>query len=165
MRPVWWMVFALAAARFCPGVEICLEDRAKLSLPAIAAMQTELSLIVPDARIKSVSDTCDFHLTIRADSMPGRPDVLGRTPVSGGHILPRAEVFAPSVIHLLGDLRSHTLLGRAIARVAAHEIGHHLSQQGDHQESGLMRSQLTAAQLVGADRVPLMLRVRRSSSD
>ena len=165
MRPVWWMVFALAAARFCPGVEICLEDRAKLSLPAIAAMQTEFSLIVPNARIQAGSGACDFQLTIRSDAMPGRPDVLGRTPVSAGQMLPRAEVFAPSVIHLLGDLRSHTLLGRAIARVAAHEIGHYLSQRGDHHESGLMRSRLTAAQLVGTDRVPLMLRVRRSSSD
>jgi hypothetical protein len=165
MRPVWLMILALAAARFCTAVEICLEDRARLSLPAIAAFQTELSLIVPDARIEPASGACDFRLTIRPDSLPGQPDVLGRTPVSGGHILPRAEVFAASIIRLLEGSRSHTLLGRAIARVAAHEIGHYLSQEGRHHASGLMRPELTVSQLVGADRAPFMLRVRRGASD
>jgi hypothetical protein len=165
MRWGSFLLVALAAAPFCQGLEICIEDRARLGLPAAAALQTELSLIVPDAQITFASGGCDFRVLIRADSMPGHPDVLGRTPVAGSRILPQAEVFAGSVMRLLGDTRSHARLGRAVARVAAHEIGHYLSQERDHHDAGLMGSQLTAAQLVVADRVPFMLRLRRGTSD
>ena len=149
MRSGRFLILALAATPFCSGVEICVEDRAKLSLPAFAALRTELSLTVPDARIARTSRRCSFRLEIRPESMPGRPDVLGRTPLAGGRILPRAEVFVPSIVNLLGGgLHSHEMLGRAIARVAAHEIGHYLSRSGNHQESGLMQPQFTASQLV-----------------
>jgi len=51
----------------------------------------------------------------------------------------------------------HAILGRVLGRALAHEIGHFLLRSRQHSTAGLMRSDLTAADLVWPDRRPFVL--------
>jgi hypothetical protein len=53
----------------------------------------------------------------------------------------------------------HSILGRVLGRALAHEIGHFLLRSRQHSTAGLMRSELTAADLVWPDRRPFVLSV------
>jgi hypothetical protein len=63
-------------------------------------------------------------------------------------LLSRAEFAGYRVDRLTIEVRDE-LIARAIGRVAAHELGHHLLQQAGHQDRGLMRRTFSPADLVG----------------
>lgn len=64
-------------------------------------------------------------------------------------LLSRAEFAGYRVDRLTIDVREE-LTARAIGRVAAHELGHHLLQLAGHQDHGLMRRSFSPADLVGS---------------
>jgi hypothetical protein len=133
-------------------MEICVADSARLTLPTLAAFQAEMSALAPAAKLRWRDQRCEVRIHLELSATEESPDVLGRVRKSDGRILPELQVFVPAVLHLLGESRSATLAGRALARVAAHELGHYLNQSADHQESGIMREYLTAAELAAPDR-------------
>jgi len=92
--------------------------------------------------------------------LPGRqaaagPIALGLTHVSDGHILPFSEINCDKVrflIHpkLVGEsfARAELLLGRALARVLAHEFYHMLANTRKHGRSGVAKPVLEPRDLV-----------------
>lgn len=78
---------------------------------------------------------------------------LGLTHISDGRILPFVEADCGRVIGAAQRLRRHPFrlrteeLGRALGRVIAHEIYHVLSASSEHDEQGLSKSALSAAEL------------------
>lgn len=84
------------------------------------------------------------------------PEALGRTHVSNGVVLPFADIRCDQVRRFIqGPLRSghgrearEQMLGRALARVIAHELYHILLRTTAHGKSGVARATQTAAQLV-----------------
>ena len=86
---------------------------------------------------------------------PHRPDTLGRTMVTDGVVLPFIEI---NCAQISGAIRSHVigkqpgererLLGRAIARVLAHEIFHVLTRSHHHSAEGVAAESIRPAALV-----------------
>jgi len=83
-------------------------------------------------------------------------DALGRAAVVDGKILPVLEVFVDPVARLTGA-NDYEILGRALGRVAGHELLHYLLQQHEHNEAGLLREQLTPGTLLAEDRSGLFV--------
>lgn len=100
-----------------------------------------------------------FNGSCSSESLPAYSDstesaTLAQTSISDGRILPYFSVDCPRVIRTLAPTLRHlsvpfrdALLGRALARVIAHEIYHILAQTPDHEESGLSKAQLSFADL------------------
>lgn len=83
---------------------------------------------------------------------------LGLTHVSDGHVLPFVEIDCQRVIEAMDGGRWQTrmrqpaaLLGRALGRVAAHEIHHVLSASGGHDDEGLMKRSFDWRDLCGPE--------------
>jgi hypothetical protein len=98
----------------------------------------------------------DVLLTV-LDERPGIPsDALGLAYRAADKILPRLEVFVERVRRLTGAGDWETV-GRALARVAAHELLHYRNQTGEHAAHGLMQARLSRAELVSEDLRPRLL--------
>ncbi len=80
---------------------------------------------------------------------------------------PRVVLYLPEVLLLVGCARflgleetqwppglRETIVGRAVGRVLAHEIGHYVMRSRTHTADGLMRSFHRADDLVGLSRMP-----------
>ncbi len=81
---------------------------------------------------------------------------LGITHILGGHVTPYAEVHCDQIQEVLhnavggeGFPQREILLGRALARVLAHELYHILTRTQKHGQSGITRRVLTPQDLVG----------------
>ncbi len=93
----------------------------------------------------------DLQLTSAHD-----PEALGTTHVSNGVVLPFADIRCDQVRRFIqAPLRSghnreirEQMLGRALARVIAHELYHILLRTKSHGKTGVARATQTAAQLV-----------------
>ncbi len=154
----------LALATPTPAEElfVCVRDLAQLKKPARQVLLSELRLLFPRVDVTTDLNPCDagpaadvvqLILLRRRSDVPR--DVLGLTMWSRGRILPRIEVFSEPVAEFTraGDLQT---LGRALGRVAAHELGHYVRQTTEHDEKGPMRADLPSSELVAADRSPFL---------
>ena len=114
-------------------------------------------MLFPRLKVVAQSNPCEtavdgqvlIFLKNTDDSVP--PDALGRAPVVDGKIIPALEVFKGPVAELSGtnDLE---ILGRALGRVAAHELLHYLLQQSGHNVTGLLQERLDPEALRSEDR-------------
>jgi hypothetical protein len=79
------------------------------------------------------------------------PTALGAAARRHGQIGPDLRVFVGPIVRLIGT-RMLYLLGVAMARVAAHELGHYLRQDDRHDpdDGGLMSASLTGPKLIAA---------------
>jgi hypothetical protein len=64
---------------------------------------------------------------------------LADTSIADGHILPFFRIDCRRLIGMLGSKVEPAVLGRALARLAAHEIYHILAQTTEHQKSGVAK--------------------------
>lgn len=150
-------VVCLSATAGAEPVRICVHNQIDLPQPAEASMRAELRLLFPRLKIVTQSNPCDaetegqilIFLKDTGDSVSA--DALGRTPVVDGKIMPVLEIFKGPVARLSGanDLAT---LGRALGRVAAHEMLHYLLQQSGHNVTGLLQERLGATDLRSEDR-------------
>jgi len=84
------------------------------------------------------------------------PEALGSTHVSNGEVLPFADIRCDHLRRFVAQplANGHSyemreeMLGRALARVIAHELFHILLRTKEHGRTGLARASQTAAQLV-----------------
>jgi hypothetical protein len=84
------------------------------------------------------------------------PEALGSTHVSNGEVLPFADIRCDHLRRFVAQplANAHAyevreeMLGRALARVIAHELFHILLRTKEHGRTGLARAGQTAAQLV-----------------
>jgi hypothetical protein len=79
---------------------------------------------------------------------------LADTSISNGHILPFFRIDCTRVRGMLPQSATPTILGRALARVAAHEIYHIVAQTIEHQNSGVAKASLSIQDLA-ANRLEL----------
>jgi hypothetical protein len=120
-------------------------------------MRAELRLLFPRLNVVAESNPCEANsegqvLIFVKDREEGVPfDALGRAPMVDGKIIPALEVFRGPVAKLSGAKDLETL-GRALGRVAAHELLHYLLQQSDHNVTGLLQERLGATALRSEDR-------------
>ena len=110
--------------------------------------------------VGSFDGSCSTE-TLPMNSDSHERTTLAQTSISDGRIIPYFNVDCPRVIRTLAPTLQHlsvpfrdALLGRALARVIAHEIYHILAQTRDHEDSGLSKAQLSLADLT-ADKFEL----------
>lgn len=72
---------------------------------------------------------------------------LADTSISDGRILPFFRIDCQRIIGMLGSSGEPSALGRALARVAAHEIYHIVAQTAEHQEKGVAKAAFSARDL------------------
>lgn len=130
-----------------------------------APSDTRIEMILPHGRdAHEVFDTEMLVMRVRGRCELGpmpplnghRPDMLGRTFVTDGVILPFVELDCKQIS---GALRQRlagakeemrpVLLGRAMARVLAHEIYHVLARTSAHSPHGIAADTMNAEQLIG----------------
>ena len=91
-----------------------------------------------------------IRLTVYEAGPDDAPDALGAAARRGGRIAPELRVFVGPIARLVGT-RLPYLLGVAMARVAAHELGHYLRQDAGHDGDGeIMSAGLTGPKLIAA---------------
>jgi hypothetical protein len=83
-------------------------------------------------------------------SVVSSPVSLADTSISDGHVLPFFRIDCSRVVGMLGSQIDSAVLGRALARVAAHEIYHIIAQTAVHQEKGVAKASFSARDLTAA---------------
>jgi hypothetical protein len=142
-----------ATPLFSQDLTVCVDVRATLDAGTMRAFGEELQAI---ARLSGLSlrllnrpsECQDIRLTIQSIA-PSEISALGAARVKDGRILPEIEIYATSVATLMRS-RLPALVGRGMARVAAHEIGHYLLQTTSHSK-GLMTEYYAAPHLLVKD--------------
>ena len=113
-------------------------------------MQSELRLLFPGHELQFQRGTCAdsaVALSIRDSRSDVPADVLGLAHRRNDGIAPRIELFLQPIMRYSGATGWETA-GRALARVAAHELLHYLQQSSGHAEEGLLRAKLSRDDLV-----------------
>jgi hypothetical protein len=75
---------------------------------------------------------------------------LADTSISDGHILPFFRIDCTRITEMLGSQVEPATLGRALARVTAHEIYHIVAQTTEHQERGVAKAVFSVRDLTSA---------------
>ncbi|HYO81206.1 MAG TPA: hypothetical protein VES20_07390 [Bryobacteraceae bacterium] len=161
---------ALSAAGQSRGVTVLLDFRGEASPDAVSALQGELNRLLKPAGIDvgyhigselgPAAEPTDiivvkFRGRCRRDGISPVPDEHGpfaRTHVSNGQILPFAEVACDRVQSSMrtkvGPRITEAMLGRALARVVAHELYHIVGKTPHHSDEGIARRGLSSSDLV-----------------
>jgi hypothetical protein len=173
--------FALGVAFAQPAsaaesVTIVLSTQPNASTLAVAVLEQELAAI-PDLNLNlswlrsedlTAGIELDHPVQVRLAgrcNLAGAPDKGSRQPgpyawahVSEGRVLPFIEVDCDRIRNALfstmwGEDFQHRdfLLGRALARIIAHELHHVVHSEVHHSEEGLAQPRLTAASLIRGD--------------
>ena len=152
------LVALLYVAPAASALEVCIDDKAELAQPARAALHREFEFLLTRERVRLRWGSCEaqvIRLTIegRRDGVPA--NVLGVALRRGDVILPYLAVFVEPVIEYTraGGWNS---VGRALARVAAHEVRHFLEQRANHAPHGLMQAAFHPRTLSDADSRPFL---------
>ena len=151
------VVIAFACLSEAAGASLCLDDRVGLERATMAALQQELQLL-------TTSENCSVPVVIRAEAPEKYAGALGLAWRRGEVVQPRIEVYVNPVLRLLGPARVPSMVGRALARVIAHELVHYQRQQLDHDEHGLMQSVFRADRLADANRRAFMTQSGKGGS-
>ena len=156
---------ALLLASVAPGAfgatwTICAEDSGELlNTPLRGAVLREFRGLMGGQGVELGFGTCvPDSRRIRLEILGEAPDhlegVLGLAYRRSDRIEPRLNVFYGPLVRYIGDPKSTLLIGRAIARVAAHEAMHFIEQQPSHCADGLMQPEFSVWDLLGSDRGP-----------
>jgi hypothetical protein len=138
-------LLALAAAiasRAAEPLTVCVADRVRLGPSVQAAFEEEfLSLTSPGVKLdfQCAAPVRFVPVTILPEPPRSHPEALGLAYAAAGRILPRLEVYLNPTLRMLAENRAPRLVGRALARVAAHELAHFQLQKAGHDETGLLR--------------------------
>jgi len=132
---------------------VCLSDRVGLNAHSRTTFDTEIREILKPIGV-TFHEICTEGAVrvVLSHHPPTRyAGALGLAYRHGDRILAGLHVYLQPVVKLLGERASAGVVGRALARVAAHEVGHYVFQQTDHHHHGLMREAFPLAQLASDD--------------
>jgi hypothetical protein len=152
---------------FAGPVTLCFENPAKLDADTIRQFQRELAVISRASAIELRVAPCgsgdsDLRITLERVSAV-EATALGAAKTVRGRVIAEFEVYSERIAAML-PARLPNLMGRAMARVAAHELGHFFLQTSEH-GSGVMTEVFTPARLLVNDhRSFLIPRAREASS-
>jgi hypothetical protein len=138
---------AIAQAQIRP---VCLDDRIGLNPFSRKALESEFRQLMEDRFGLALSDECSpstVAVVISAHPPSRYSRALGLAYRGKSGVLPELRIYTQPVLRLLGDQVSAAQLGRALARVAAHEVGHYFLQQLHHDEEGVMRASFESKHL------------------
>jgi hypothetical protein len=154
----------LAACNPLLGLDLAVcSDRPKPVDPMTQTeFQKELARIASRSGIEARFVPCSHAVgTVRLRLMEAapaeEPSALGAAVRDRKEIRPDLRIFVGPIARLVGT-RLPYLLGMAMARVAAHELGHYLRQDDTHErDGGIMAAGLTGPKLIAAHdfRIPL----------
>lgn len=145
--------------------QVCLDDQAGLNAPAEGAFYREFQSLIGVRGVQLVEQGCEpdsIRLSVFRQAAGRESDALGAARVEGAAIAPQLEVYLDRVVALLPESQCWNVIGRALARVAAHEVAHYLNQGAEHDEAGLLQARFSAHELAGEDSYPFRW-TRRSS--
>jgi hypothetical protein len=156
---VWKLAVALffAGAAGAQGRTVCLEDRVGINVFTWRVFEAELRKLAVVPEIALASGRCEgtaISLVISAHPPARYAEALGLAHRRGERVFPALHLYTQSVRKIIGEQASAAQFGRALARVAAHELEHYLHQRVHHVELGLMRASFEASQLASEDSGP-----------
>jgi hypothetical protein len=137
--------------------QVCLDDRAGLNAPTLGSFYKEFQLLAGSHGVRIEDDACrpEAIRIVLYDDNTGHPsDVLGAAPVVGSRVAPRLEIYVAQVVDLMPETGCWNVVGRALARVAAHEVAHLIDQDLQHGDTGLLQAHFSGAQLAADDSYP-----------
>lgn len=149
-----------APAAFGGSWTVCVTDTSALLTPPVRGAATrEFHSLMGGHGAGLAFDKCTkgrlrIHLLIKDEPPGGLEGVLGLARRKRDRIEPQLQVFYGSLVRYLGEPNNAEALGRAVARVAAHEAAHFLNQQPHHCERGLLQAMLSAYELLAAEPSP-----------
>ena len=149
-----------APAAFGGSWTVCVTDTSALLTPPVRGAATrEFHSLMGGHGAGLAFDKCTkgrlrIHLLIKDEPPDGLEGVLGLARRKRDRIEPQLQVFYGSLVRYLGEPNSAEAIGRAVARVAAHEAAHFLNQQPHHCERGLLQAMLSAYELLAAEPSP-----------
>jgi hypothetical protein len=135
---------------------VCVEDRVRLERAAMAGFLLEFKTLLPEWEIGPCGPG-RLRIALRFDPPARFSRALGLTWHAGERVLPAVEVYLNPILRALGEARTPGIVGRALARVAAHEVVHYGMQRLDHDSTGLLRPAFDPVILRGEDPVPFLL--------
>ncbi len=147
----------LSASAGAPEWRVCVHNLAELNQPTLAALNVEASGLLHGRRVSFVHGPCVarsgrlIYLIVRSQGPADGQDVLGRAAVRQGSVLPVLEVYVEPVRSFIGQVESSKLIGRALARVVAHEVTHFIDQDVTHGRRGLMQASFSGWDLITDD--------------
>lgn len=150
----------MAPAAFGGSWTVCVTDTSALLTPPVRGAATrEFHSLMGGHGAGLAFDKCTkgrlrIHLLIKDEPPNGLEGVLGLARRKRDRIEPQLQVFYGSLVRYLGEPNSAEAIGRAVARVAAHEAAHFLKQQPHHCERGLLQAMLSAYELRAAEPSP-----------
>jgi hypothetical protein len=136
------------------SLDLCIENPARVDGATLESFQAELrAILTASGRTASFAPCRPGILTITLRRQPpdDEPSALGGTRYRDGRLVPEIELFVAPIAQIIWT-RLPGVLGRALARVATHELGHSLFNRTGHAVSGVMMERLGAAHLMAADR-------------
>lgn len=139
---------------------VCVQDaESLLDAPLRAAMLREFQEVIGTQAASLRFEGCEegarqVLLTMKGEPPPPLSDVLGLAHRRHGRIEPKLEIFYGPMVRYLGAPNSALAIGRALARVAAHEAAHFLEQQSSHCGHGLLRATFPAHELLAHNSEP-----------
>lgn len=136
--------------------QVCLEDLAGLNEPALGSLYREFQTLAGPRGLMLTNSGCEagsVRLSLRRRGNGHGPDVLGAAYRQGGSIAPHLEIYVDAVVDLM-PARCWDVVGRALGRVAAHEVAHFLDQDERHAEAGLLQARFSGSELAGDDSYP-----------
>ncbi len=149
-----------APAAFGGSWTVCVTDTSALLTPPVRGAATrEFHSLMGGHGAGLAFDKCTkgrlrIHLLIKDEPPNGLEGVLGLARRKRDRIEPQLQVFYGSLVRYLGEPNNAEAIGRAVARVAAHEAAHFLNQQPHHCERGLLQAMLSAYELLAAEPSP-----------
>ena len=137
--------------------QACLQDEVGLNGPAKASFFSEFRSLAGPRGVNLSDSGCQpdaIRISLLRESGDKPEDVLGAAKIEGSGISGRLEVYFEPVVETIPAANCWTVIGRALARVAVHEVSHYLEQSQGHAQFGLMQPRFTGAQLASADPFP-----------
>lgn len=126
---------------------VCITDRVGVHPSALNVFKAELTGI---ARFQPEGSSQCVRVTIRTTPPSRYPGALGVAHRSGDRILPSIEIYTWPITRTLDKEMNGTALGRAMARVLAHELTHYWRQRADHDRHGMLRAAYNRTDLTSA---------------
>lgn len=137
--------------------QVCLDDQAGLNAPAKGSFYQEFQALVGPRGVGLEDSECGpdaIHLALFAKAEGREADVLGAARQEQTRIAPRLEIYLDRVVAMMPESRCWNVVGRALARVAAHEVAHFIDQNPGHSQTGLLQPRFSGAQLASDDSYP-----------
>jgi hypothetical protein len=128
-----------------------------LNAPAKGSFYQEFQALVGSRGVDLEDSGCGpdaIHLALFAKAQGREADVLGAARLEQSRIAPRLEIYLDRVVALMPDSRCWNVVGRAVARVAAHEVAHYIDQNTHHSRAGLLQERFSGVQLASDDSYP-----------